>query len=165
MVLLASACAGHPPTSANGSRAAAGEACSSVEQPGVSAATSQRLAGASNVFEYENIWRDEHPGATLGTVTRSEISALLRSKTAQVQACYEAALGNLHDGRGRVVARFVIDSAGKVPNVSITSNDFQVPEVGCCLAKLIVQSAFPVPTNGEFVVVEYPFSVRVSNAK
>jgi hypothetical protein len=165
VVLLASACAGQAAPTSNASSRGNDDACTHLEQPDISAETAERLVRASNVVEYENIWRDDHPGATLGSVNSSAISALIRSKTADVQGCYESALDKLPGGRGRVVTRFVIDFSGKVRNVSITSNDFQVPAVGCCLANHIAQWAFPVPTNGEFVVVEYPFVVHVSNGK
>jgi hypothetical protein len=98
-------------------------------------------------------------------VSRSDISSFIRAKTPQIQDCYESALNNLPDGHGRVVTRFVIDATGNVPNVGITSNDFNDAHVGCCLAKRIAQWVFPVPTNGDFVVVEYPFVVRISHGK
>lgn len=163
MALFASACAGHPARSST--PAGAEDACTNLAQSGVSEETSQRLGSAANVIEYENAWRAANPGATLGTVNHGEINALIRSKTAEIQGCYESRLGKLTDGRGRVAVRFVIDATGKVPNVSITSNDFGDPQVGCCLANQIAQWALPAPAGGDFVVVEYPFVVRISGSK
>jgi hypothetical protein len=162
--LLALSCAGHT-TASSDAHTHADDACSNLAQPEVSAETSERLTRAANVIEYENTWKSAHPNATLGTVNRSEISSVIRSKTAEVQGCYESALGKLSDGRGRVVVRLVIDASGKVPNVSIAANDFDDPQVGCCLAKHIAQWALPVPTGGDFVVVEYPFVVSISHSR
>ena len=38
---------------------------------------SERLARAANVMEYENIWKDAHPQATLGTLRRDALRALV----------------------------------------------------------------------------------------
>jgi hypothetical protein len=162
--LLGSACAGQTPPSGTGTTASA-EACSSVTQPGVSSATAERLERASNVLDYETIWRAEKPGTAQGTIGGSEVRARIRANAGQIRGCYESALDKLPEGAGRVVVRFVIDAGGHVPAVSVSSNDFQAPEVGCCVAKHVAQWTFPTPSNGGFVVVEYPFVVRTSKSK
>lgn len=120
----------------------------------------QRLARASNVLEYERIWQSEHPGSAPGTISGTEVRARIRANTAGIQECYESALDRLPAGEGRVVVRFVVVTSGGVPAVNVTSNDFQVPAVGCCVAKRVSEWHFPSPTNGDFIVVEYPFVVR-----
>jgi hypothetical protein len=164
VLFLCAACAGRTPSTANGTDVASGEACSSVTQPGISAATAERLERASNVLDYENIWRAENPGTVQGTIGGSEVRARIRSNAGQIRGCYESALDKLPACEGRVIVRFVIDASGHVAAVNITSNDFEAPEVGCCVAKHVAQWTFPSPTNGGFVVVEYPFVVRTSKS-
>ncbi|HKU38585.1 MAG TPA: AgmX/PglI C-terminal domain-containing protein [Polyangiales bacterium] len=131
--------------------------------PAVDADTRERLSRAANVMEYENVWRDAHPQATLGTLRRDELRALVRERTPELQRCYEAALDRLPGGRGHVAVRFVIDASGKVPSVHVGSSDFDSPEVACCLANHIAGWTLPAPQGGDFVVVEYPFNVRISH--
>ena len=135
-----------------------GETCSSA---GPSAAASQRLSAATNLIEYENAWRAEHPGATTGSISGAEVRSLVRSKLSQVHACFAA--GRSSDGSGRVVVRFVIDADGRVSTANLDRGSFGAPEVGCCVVKRVAEWTFPKPSVGDFVTVEYPFTVRVSH--
>lgn len=160
---LVSACAATTPSETSTGSRRGDEACSSLAQAQVSEATSKRLSSASNVIEYQSIWQQEHPGASLGTASQSAIRAFIHSKGPEIRDCYQAALDELPEGRGRVSARFVIAADGSVPNVSISSSNVMDPEVGCCLATQIAQWTFPAPAGGDFVAVEYPFVVSVSH--
>ncbi len=164
--LLIAACAGQPePRNANDAERVRGDTCASVVQAGVDADVVERLERASNVLEYESVWRAEHPGSAQGTIGGTEVRARIRSHASDIHGCYESALDRLPAGKGRVAVRFIVDADGGVPAVSIFSNDFQDPEVGCCVAKRVSQWRFPSPTNGGFVVVEYPFIVRTAKAE
>jgi hypothetical protein len=129
----------------------------------VSAAITQRLAKASNLLEYENLWRAEHPELAAGTISGAAVRSQIHADLPRVQACYEAALNGSSDGSGRVVVRFVIDRSGRVAVANISSNSFAAPDVGCCIVKRVVQWQFPKPAAADFVVVEYPFVVRISH--
>jgi hypothetical protein len=142
----------------------AAETCSSVTQPSVAANTAEQLNRASNIVEYESTWRTGNPSAVVGTIDRARVASLIRAKTREVSDCYTALMNKVENGRGRVVVRFVIDASGNVPNVNVSSNDFDDAEVGCCLAKRVAQWSFPAPEAGDFVVVEYPFTVRISHS-
>ena len=132
--------------------------------PAVDRQISERLARATNVMEYENIWKDAHPRATLGTLRRDALRSLVRERTPELQRCYEAALGTLPDGSGHVAVRLVIDANGRVPSVHVASSNFDSPQVACCLANHIARWTLPTPEGGDFVVVEYPFNVRISHS-
>lgn len=131
--------------------------------PSVDPQVSERLARAANVMEYENVWKDAHPSAALGTLRRDALRSLVRERTPELQRCYEAALATLPGGSGHVAVRFVIDATGRVPSVHVASSNFDSPQVACCLAKRIASWTLPAPENGDFVVVEYPFNVRISH--
>jgi hypothetical protein len=139
------------------------DACAAPAHPSVDAALSQRLDRAANVVEFESVWKGAHAGSTAGTIDRGQLTARIRSRSGEVQDCYEAALDELKDGSGRVAVRFVIDAKGRVPHVSVTSSNFDDPRVACCLVRRLEQWSFPAPAAGDFVVVEYPFTVRVSH--
>lgn len=155
------ACASHPAPTTQGPNATR-ERCSSFAAPDVSAATVERLAHASNLIDYENAWKADHPGAATGTISGSDVRSLIHSRLSEVQACYAAAMGNASDGGGRVVVRFLIDADGRVTTAHVGANSFGTPEVGCCLVQRVASWRFPKPTNG-FVSVEYPFTVRFSH--
>jgi outer membrane biosynthesis protein TonB len=138
------------------------EACASHAQPSVAAATVQRLERATNVLEYESIWREAHPGTRIGSVGRTELRSRISSHGEQIRSCYEAALRQLPDGRGRVVVRFVIDQAGSVPFVNVSGSEPHSPQLSCCIAKRVASWSFAKPSDGDYVVVEYPFTVKVS---
>jgi hypothetical protein len=121
------------------------------------------LARASNILDYQNVWTEAHPGGSLGALSRADLRSFIRSKNREVSDCYESALEELPDGRGRVVTRFVIDSNGRVAHVSLAASELEAPKVGCCLVQRIAQWAFPGSIHGDFVVVEYPFVVSVSH--
>lgn len=137
--------------------------CSNLPAPAVSQEIAGHLDAATNIVEYENVWREAHANAALGTVNRAEITRVLSSHGTEIRECYEPALNQLPDGRGHVAARFVLDASGKAVHVSITSKEIQDPEVGCCLVKRFSEWSFPAPSGGDFVAVEYPFNVQISH--
>jgi TonB family protein len=160
VTLCCAACAGPAtPSAKSPQREPAARSCSSFVGAGVSAASAERLEHASNLIEYENIWKTDHPGATSSEITAGAVRSLIHTKLSEVQACYEAARGRAQ-GSGRVVVRFVIDSEGQVATAQIAANSFDVPEVSCCLVEHIARWEFPRPSANGFVVVEYPFVVR-----
>jgi TonB family protein len=155
------ACAAPATPSANSpAREPVARTCSSFARAGVSAATVERLEHASNLIEYENIWKADHPGATSSDIAAGTVRSLIHAKLSQVQACYEAARGRMHEGSGRVVVRFVVDAEGRVATAQIAADSFGAPEVSCCLVEHVAQWQFPKPSADGFIVVEYPFVVR-----
>lgn len=138
------------------------EVCTSAAQPDVSAAVLQRLGGASNVLDYQNIWAAEHAGASAGSVGASAVRARVHAKLPEIQACYQSALSHAASGSGRVVVRFVIDASGRVAAANLAADSFGSPEVSCCVVRRVAQWSF-APVAGDFVVVEYPFGVRIAH--
>jgi len=163
--MFGAACASQSaPDAQEGARRPRGDTCSSAVAPDVSAAISARLARTSNVLEYENAWKNEHPGTASGSISGSEVRARIRANLGQIQGCYESALQRGGEGGGRVVVRFVIGASGEVAAAHI-GDSFGDPEVACCVVKRVANWRFPKPSAGEFVAVEYPFVVRLSRAR
>ena len=161
LLMACAACASHPTPTTQGPDATR-QRCSSFAASDVSAATVERLAHASNLIDYENAWKAEHPGTVTGTISGTNVRSLIHSKLSEVQGCYAAVMGDASDGGGRVVVRFVIDEGGRVATAHVGANSFGTPEVGCCLVQRVGSWKFPKPTQG-FVSVEYPFTVRFSH--
>ena len=160
-MLFIAACAGQT-QGARGAREATAETCSSVVKTGVAPHTVQQLERASNALEFESVWQAEHPGVAKSSIDHAELRARIRARTPEIHACCQGALDRLSASEGQVVVRFIVDADGKVPAVSISANDFGAPSVGCCVAKKVAGWSLPRPLEGGFVVVEYPFVVRIS---
>lgn len=139
--------------------------CVKGSESELSPTLASKLAAAADVLSFEAAWRGEHPAATSGSVSHPQVVGVIRSHGSEIRGCYEAALARLPDNsRGKVVVRFVIDASGRVPAAALAANELHVPEVACCLAERVSQWTFPAPSEGDFVVVEYPFSVQVSKS-
>lgn len=162
LTVLCAACAARSAPSAQ-SGAVAADTCSSYAQPGIGAATARELQSASNALEYENIWRASQPGTPTGSVRSTDVRATIRANAGEIQACYEAAMGNSTQTGGRVVVRFVIEPGGHVPSAIIASSELEAPELGCCVVTRVSKWTFPKPESAGFVVVEYPFVVHISH--
>lgn len=161
VVSLALACAARQ-TGAEGPRLESGS-CSKLSAAEVSPALGAKLGAASDVLSFESAWRSEHQGAVAGTISRAEVMRVVRGQNADIKRCYDAALAKLRGShKGKVVVRFIIDAQGRVPAATIAADELGVPDVACCLAERVTQWTFGPPDSGDFVVVEYPFSVSVS---
>lgn len=162
--VFASACAGQS-GKPDQLRISGTAGCSKVAESEVTLALAERLAAAPDVLRFENLWKEDHPGSTSGTINRSDVVQVIRSQGDAIKGCYEAEFARLpNDSRGRVVVRFIIDAHGHVPAATVAANELGVPEVACCLAERVREWTFVAPTTGDFVVVEYPFSVSISKS-
>lgn len=142
-------------------RPVAPETCDGVTAAEVSEAGSRRLAAATNLLEYESMWKAERPAAAAGSLSASEIRGRIRQGLTQIQTCYQSALSDTRLTGGRVVVRFVIVAEGLVASAHV-SEGFGVPALDCCVVQQVAQWRFPEPSGGNFVTVEYPFVVRLS---
>jgi hypothetical protein len=123
------------------------------------------LAAASDVLSFEAAWKSEHQTSASGTISGAEVRRVIRGQGADIKGCYEASFAKLpDDSRGKVTVRFIIDATGRVPAATIAGDELGVPEVACCLAERVSQWTFTPPSSGDFVVVEYPFSVQISKS-
>lgn len=163
--LVALACAARQATP-DGTPRAQGASCSKGSAAEASATLAAQLAAAGDVLSFEAAWRSEHQSAVSGTISGADVRRVIRGQGADIRDCYQASLAKLpDDSRGRVVVRFVIDARGRVPAATIAADELGVAEVACCLAERVSQWAFSPPSSGDFVVVEYPFSVQVSKQR
>ena len=164
MSMAALACGARQSTSDSTPRGQ-GASCSKLSAAEVSSGLADKLAAAADVLSFEAAWKSEHQTSVSGTISRAEVTRVIRAQGADIRGCYQAAMAKLpDDSRGKVVVRFVIDAKGSVPAATIAADELGVPEVSCCLAERVSHWAFTPPSSGDFVVVEYPFSVAVSKS-
>ncbi|HET8933613.1 MAG TPA: AgmX/PglI C-terminal domain-containing protein [Polyangiales bacterium] len=140
-------------------------ACSKLSAAEVSSGLAEKLTASADVLSFEAAWKSEHQTSVSGTISRGDVTRVIRAQGSDIRGCYQGAMAKLpDDSRGKVVVRFVIDASGRVPAATIAADELGVPEVSCCLADRVSQWLFTPPTTGDFVVVEYPFSVAVSKS-
>lgn len=101
--------------------------------------------------------------ASVGTLDRHQIDAVLRRHLEKIQACYERALTRQPGLSGKIVVQFVIDPDGAVSSSSVTSSTMDHPEVEDCVARQFLDMRFPEPEGGGSVTVSYPFIFRSSD--
>lgn len=74
----------------------------------------------------------------------------------EARYCYHRMLVANPRARGRIDLTFVIDGAGRVPDVKIDGSTVPDPDVATCLANRALLWSFPKPTQGQ-VTVQLPF--------
>lgn len=85
------------------------------------------------------------PEKKTGRLPPEVIQKIVRENYGTFRKCYEAGLGRNRDLRGRVSARFVIERAGTVSNVTNGGSDMPDPEVTACILTAFHGLRFPQP--------------------
>lgn len=101
------------------------------------------------------------PPSASGTLEKGLIRRVIRGATPRIRFCYEKALMKRPELFGKVVAKFVIGTNGRVREAEIETSTMQAPEVESCIARTLSRLRFPAPTGGE-VVVRYPFVLKTN---
>ncbi|MBI4404322.1 MAG: AgmX/PglI C-terminal domain-containing protein [Deltaproteobacteria bacterium] len=91
-----------------------------------------------------------------GTLTREQVSSVIQSRLSEVRQCYEFALGNRSQFRGRLVIHFKIRPDGSIANTSVNGQE-QDESLNRCLINRIATWKFPKIKGGQDVEVAYPF--------
>jgi TonB family protein len=97
--------------------------------------------------------------ATPGQIAPEVIRDVTLAHLGEVNACHEAGLQTVPDGRGRVTVRYVIGSEGRVLSAEVASSTHPLPAVAVCIASTIRSWQFSPPTGGA-VTVQYPFDLQ-----
>ncbi len=92
--------------------------------------------------------------ATKGSLSKSVIQRVIRSKLTGIRYCYEKQLIVQPNLKGKVTAKFMIAPTGAVSRVSASG---MTPAVSQCIEKTIQSMQFPPPSGGGIVSVTYPF--------
>jgi Zn-dependent protease with chaperone function len=97
-----------------------------------------------------------HGPVGVGSLDKDVIRNVIRSHTAEVKTCYEAALARQPDLAGRLSVRFTIGRSGAVTAAAAEQPSRLGPVVAGCLERAVRGWVFPPPTGG-IVIVSYPF--------
>jgi TonB family protein len=95
----------------------------------------------------------------VGTIDKEIVRRVIRHHLNEVKFCYDKELMRRQDIAGRVVARFLIDTNGRVAASAIESSTLAAPAVDRCIAEAVRRWEFPKPPGG-VVSVSYPFQFK-----
>jgi len=96
-----------------------------------------------------------------GSLSREQVSAVIRKHTRRVQACYEKQLVKNPGLAGRIVFEWTVRTNGSTEGVRVRSSSMQNTQVADCIGDLIKGWTFPEPDGGA-VTITYPFLFRAS---
>ena len=99
------------------------------------------------------------PGRTVvkGSLTKAEISRVIRRNLPRFKFCYEKQLAANPDLAGKVAVSFTIAPTGAVARASVQESSMNEAAVESCVARVMKSLKFPKPRGGGIVVVTYPF--------
>jgi TonB family protein len=85
-----------------------------------------------------------------------QIARAIRSRLAEIRACYERALKRRPDIGGKLVLRFTLTAMGTVSSVEIDEDTLDDDEVTRCVRGAVRGWRFAAPPRGGLVVT-FPF--------
>jgi len=92
-----------------------------------------------------------------GSLDRSVIVRVIRSRTNAFRACYERQLQRQPNLGGRLSIAFTIGASGRVTSARVQSSTVGNGSVEACLVRQVQRMRFPAPAGGGSVRVTYPF--------
>lgn len=90
-------------------------------------------------------------------VEKDDIKIVIRNNKKLIRACYEKALINDPNLKGKIVARWTIDAEGSVIEANIQSSTIKNEDLSQCLLNEIKSWKFPKPPIGSEAEVVFPF--------
>lgn len=91
----------------------------------------------------------------LGRLDGAAVTKVFRRRSSAFRACYESRLKVNPNLSGKVVIKFTIGSAGRITNISVSSNSTGDSTVGSCIIGKVRRWRFSPPENGS-VTFTYP---------
>ncbi|MEE9385837.1 MAG: AgmX/PglI C-terminal domain-containing protein [Nannocystaceae bacterium] len=90
-----------------------------------------------------------------GALDKSIIRRIVRAHINEVVDCADGL-----DSEGRVAVAFVIAGTGKVGSSVVQESTLKDRVVANCIARAVKRWKFPLPEDGDNVIVTYPFTLR-----
>ena len=91
-------------------------------------------------------------------LTREEVRLVVRSKMAEVRACFADGLTRDASLGGRVVLQFTIDASGRASAIELAEDQLGADSgVPACLREALARWQFPRPRGGRPMSISYPF--------
>ncbi len=105
-------------------------------------------------------------GHLTGSLSKSEIAAVIRQHQGEIKVCYEQELARDPTAEGKVTTRFTIAGDGSVRDLNLggfPQTTLASPKVADCIVAAIRTWRFPHPKGGGLVYVTYPWTFRKSS--
>jgi len=92
----------------------------------------------------------------LGAIDRERLIETVEGYEALVTCCYQDALVDDPDLRGRVVVRFTVGKDGRVTKAGIKSTTAENEGLERCLVETFLPVEFQKPVGGGIAIISYP---------
>jgi outer membrane biosynthesis protein TonB len=103
--------------------------------------------------------RAARPEAPAPELTLASFKSFTKKRSAEVRRCYEAALANDQNLRGKVTLAFAIQPSGSLSEVRVARSTFRTRDVPACIVTVVRGWKTPFRPS-EAVEVEYPLDLR-----
>lgn len=103
--------------------------------------------------------RGARPEAPAPELTLAAFKSFTKKRSAEVRRCYEAALANDQNLRGKVTLAFAIEPSGGLSEVRVARSTFRTRDVPACIVAVVRGWRTPFRPS-EAVEVEYPLDLR-----
>lgn len=90
-------------------------------------------------------------------VDREKIRAVIQDHTDEIKGCYEKALKDDPNIRGKLVILWTIGGAGRVYKAEVKSSDLKSSAIESCALEKSKKWIFPSPPIGVLVDVSFPY--------
>ncbi len=90
-------------------------------------------------------------------LTDQQIKSVIQANLNQIRYCYETLLRRSKNASGKVKARFIVSSSGRVSSASIVGGTLRDTTLDGCISSKIKRWKFDKPRGGAAVTVTYPF--------
>lgn len=139
---------------------AAGLAPSNPPMPMEPSSPRSEIRPASFVTRAPNLARGVAPAMSPGFVDTKSVEAVVRRHAAEVQECFDRALMEHADLRGRFTVRATVDPDGHVLTASPTTVLDGGGRLQTCVLAAFERWTFPQPTGGVKGTITYAFSFQ-----
>lgn len=103
------------------------------------------------------------PGIDGGGLTQQEILDVIKAHLNEIRHCYDRLLQRSPNSRGKIKAKWKIETDGRVGSASIVETTISDSTMQGCVTSRIKRWKFPKPRNNKPVDVTFPFSFVSSN--
>lgn len=101
----------------------------------------------------------------IGGLDRDQIAKVIRRHESEIKYCYESALSQAPDLKGKVAVMFTIDPAGAVADAQVAESTLGSSAAEQCIVNRIRRWKFPEPRGGGVVSVNFPWLFRPAGSE
>lgn len=100
------------------------------------------------------------PRAAGGKIDVDSVTQMARARQADFQRCYETALANNPDLRGRLLVEVIVDSSsGQIASAKIAARTISAAGLDACVLGVVETFRFPPPSDPSgLVIVKFPLT-------